>query len=43
MALVLLMYCTLGLVNGLLVEIAQIDPFIVTLGAGTVIYAIALW
>jgi ribose transport system permease protein len=41
--LVLLMGCTLGLVNGLLVEIAQIDSFIATLGTGTVIYAIALW
>jgi ribose transport system permease protein len=41
--LVLLMGCTLGLINGLLVEIAQIDSFIATLGTGTVIYAIALW
>jgi ribose transport system permease protein len=41
--LVLLMGCTLGLINGLLVEVAQIDSFIATLGTGTVIYAIALW
>jgi ribose transport system permease protein len=41
--LVLVMGCALGLVNGLLVEIAQIDSFIATLGTGTVIYAIALW
>lgn len=41
--LVLLMGCALGLVNGLLVEVAQIDSFIATLGTGTVLYAIALW
>jgi ribose transport system permease protein len=33
----------LGLINGLLVEIAMIDSFIATLGMGTVLYAIALW
>ncbi|MCF3931995.1 ABC transporter permease [Acuticoccus sp. M5D2P5] len=33
----------LGLFNGLLVELAQIDSFIATLGTGTVIYALALW
>lgn len=32
-----------GFVNGLLVEIAQIDSFIATLGTGTVLYALALW
>jgi ribose transport system permease protein len=32
-----------GLANGILVEVAQIDSFIATLGTGTVIYAIALW
>ena len=32
-----------GLLNGLLVEIAQIDSFIATLGTGTVLYAIAMW
>lgn len=32
-----------GLLNGLLVELAQIDSFIATLGTGTVLYAIALW
>ena len=41
--LVLLMGCALGLANGLLVEVAQIDSFIATLGTGTVLYAIALW
>ncbi len=32
-----------GVLNGLLVEFAQIDSFIATLGTGTVIYALALW
>lgn len=32
-----------GLLNGLLVEWAQIDSFIATLGTGTVLYAIAMW
>jgi ribose transport system permease protein len=32
-----------GLVNGLLVEVAQIDSFIATLGTGTVLYSLALW
>jgi ribose transport system permease protein len=32
-----------GLFNGLLVEVAQIDSFIATLGTGTVLYAIAMW
>ncbi|HEV7247147.1 MAG TPA: ABC transporter permease [Shinella sp.] len=40
---VLLLGCLLGLINGLLVEVAQIDSFIATLGTGTVIYALALW
>ena len=29
--------------NGLLVEVAQIDSFIATLGTGTILYALALW
>jgi ribose transport system permease protein len=33
----------LGLINGLLVEVAVIDSFIATLGTGTVLYSIALW
>lgn len=41
--LVLVLGGLLGLLNGLLVEIARIDSFIATLGTGTVIYAIALW
>jgi ribose transport system permease protein len=40
---VLLSGCILGLLNGLLVEIARIDSFIATLGTGTVLYAVALW
>ncbi len=32
-----------GLVNGLLVEVAQIDSFIATLGTGTILYALAMW
>lgn len=32
-----------GLINGLLVEVAQIDSFIATLGTGTILYALALW
>jgi len=40
---VLLLGAALGLLNGLLVEIAQIDSFIATLGTGTVLYALALW
>ena len=33
----------IGLINGLLVEVAQIDSFIATLGTGTILYALALW
>ncbi len=40
---VLFLGAMLGLFNGLLVELAQIDSFIATLGTGTVVYAIALW
>ena len=32
-----------GFFNGVLVEIAQIDSFIATLGTGTILYAIAMW
>lgn len=42
-ALVLAGGLVVGLVNGLLVEVAQIDSFIATLGTGTVLYALALW
>jgi ribose transport system permease protein len=34
---------TAGLINGMLVEVAQIDSFIATLGTGTILYALALW
>ncbi|NWA04631.1 ABC transporter permease [Pseudomonas gingeri] len=40
---VLVLGALLGLLNGLLVEIAQIDSFIATLGTGTVLYAVAMW
>ncbi|TPK75289.1 ABC transporter permease [Mesorhizobium sp. B2-4-17] len=40
---VLALGAVLGLVNGLLVEIARIDSFIATLGTGTVLYALTLW
>jgi ribose transport system permease protein len=40
---VLLCGATAGLINGLLVEVAQIDSFIATLGTGTIFYALALW
>ena len=40
---VLLCAALCGLLNGLLVELAQIDSFIATLGTGTVIYALAMW
>ena len=33
----------IGLINGLLVQVAKIDSFIATLGIGTVIYGIANW
>ncbi|MBV1703573.1 MAG: ABC transporter permease [Hyphomicrobiales bacterium] len=32
-----------GLLNGALVEVAQIDSFIATLGTGTILYSIAMW
>ena len=40
---VLLLGAGVGFLNGLLVEVAQIDSFIATLGTGTVLYAIAMW
>jgi ribose transport system permease protein len=41
--LVLLGGTIVGFINGLLVEVAQIDSFIATLGTGTMLYAVALW
>ncbi|QHB17010.1 ABC transporter permease [Mannheimia pernigra] len=32
-----------GLLNGILVALADIDSFVATLGSGTVLYAVALW
>ena len=45
LAILLVVACAgfVGLVNGLLVEVAQIDSFIATLGTGTILYALALW
>ena len=40
---VLLLGAGLGSINALLVEFAQIDAFVATLGTGTITYAIALW
>lgn len=42
-AIVLMLGLLTGFLNGLLVEVAQIDSFIATLGTGTVLYALALW
>jgi ribose transport system permease protein len=45
LAMVIVVVCAgfVGLVNGVLVEIAQVDAFIATLGTGTILYALALW
>ena len=40
---VLFLGVIMGVLNGLLVEVAKIDSFIATLGTGTVLYALALW
>ena len=40
---VVLLGAFIGFLNGVLVEIAQIDSFIATLGTGTILYAIAMW
>ncbi|NLS00729.1 ABC transporter permease [Rhizobium sp. P38BS-XIX] len=40
---VLLLGAFVGMINGILVEVAQIDSFIATLGTGTILYALALW
>ncbi len=40
---VLALGAIVGLLNGMLVEVAKIDAFIATLGTGTVLYALALW
>ncbi len=43
MLIVIVLGACVGLLNGLLVEIAMIDSFIATLGTGTVLYAVAMW
>lgn len=45
LAILLVLLCSglAGVVNGLLVEVAQIDSIIATLGTGTILYALALW
>ena len=45
LAILLVLLCSgfSGLINGLLVEVAQIDSIIATLGTGTILYALALW
>ncbi|MBJ6135417.1 ABC transporter permease [Ochrobactrum sp. Q0168] len=40
---VLFLGAFVGMLNGILVEVAQIDSFIATLGTGTILYALALW
>jgi ribose transport system permease protein len=40
---VLILGGLVGLANGVLVEVAQIDAFIATLGVGTILYALAMW
>jgi ribose transport system permease protein len=40
---VLVISALYGLLNGILVALADIDSFVATLGSGTVLYAIALW
>jgi ribose transport system permease protein len=40
---VLVLGVAVGVLNGILVEVARIDSFIATLGTGTVLYALALW
>lgn len=42
-AIVLVLGVLVGMLNGILVEVARIDSFIATLGAGTILYALALW
>ena len=42
-AAVLVIAAVYGLINGILVALADIDSFVATLGSGTVVYALALW
>ena len=45
LAILLVVACAgfVGLLNGVLVEVAQVDAFVATLGTGTILYALALW
>ncbi len=45
LAIVLVVICAgaVGFINGVLVEVAQVDAFVATLGTGTILYALALW
>lgn len=43
MVIVLGLSTVYGLLNGILVALADIDSFVATLGSGTVLYAVALW
>lgn len=40
---VLALGALVGVINGLLVELAQVDSFVATLGTATVLYAVSLW
>jgi ribose transport system permease protein len=40
---VLTLAVVVGIINATLVELAQVDAFVATLGTGTILYAIALW
>jgi len=42
-SIVLALGAGMGVLNGMLVEVAKIDSFIATLGTGTILYALALW
>ena len=45
LAILLVVFCAgfVGFINGVLVEVAQVDAFVATLGTGTILYALALW
>jgi ribose transport system permease protein len=42
-AVVVVLSAIYGLLNGILVALADIDSFVATLGSGTALYAVALW
>lgn len=45
LSILLIVVCagSVGFINGILVEVAQVDAFVATLGTGTILYALALW